>query len=94
MLAIARGLMSHPELLILDEPSLGLAPKVVTNIFQIVRHINKERKIPILLTEQNVLQTLKLCDTACVLEKGQIGLSGKGLDLLHNQDIKRAYLGQ
>lgn len=94
MLAIARGLMSDPELLILDEPSLGLAPRIVSHIFQIVELINRERGLPILLTEQNVYKSLKLCHIACVLEKGRIGLSGKGQDLLHNQDVKRAYLGQ
>ena len=92
MVAIARGLMSLPKLLMLDEPSLGLAPVLVQNIFEIIRDINK-KGITILLVEQNVQMTLKFCNRAYVLENGRITLTGTGNELRNNEHVKSAYLG-
>lgn len=92
MVAIARGLMARPRLLILDEPSLGLAPIVVREMFEIIQTINREG-ITILLVEQNVQQSLKLADRAYVLENGRIVLEGSGSDLLNDQRVREAYLG-
>jgi branched-chain amino acid transport system ATP-binding protein len=92
MLAIARGLMSRPRLLMLDEPSLGLAPKLVAKVFETVEELNK-KGLTILLVEQNVLHSLRLCDRGYVLENGKIVLSGRGDELLENAYVKEAYLG-
>ncbi len=92
MLAVARGLMAKPKLLMLDEPSLGLAPVLVADIFDIVKSINKQG-ITVLLVEQNVQSTLTFCDRAYVLENGRIVLSGTGKELLNNEHVKKAYLG-
>ena len=92
MLAIGRGLMSKPKLLILDEPSLGLAPIVVDEIFSVIEKINGEG-VMILLVEQNVAQALALSSRAFVLEEGSIALSGSGKELLANPHIKKLYLG-
>ena len=92
MVAIARGLMARPRILILDEPSLGLAPIVVREMFEIIQTINREG-ITILLVEQNVQQSLKLADRAYVLENGRVVLSGAGGDLLNDQRVREAYLG-
>jgi branched-chain amino acid transport system ATP-binding protein len=92
MLAIGRGLMSKPKLLILDEPSLGLAPLLVEEIFDVVVRI-KEEGVTILLVEQNAPQALSISDRASVLEEGRIGLSGTGKELLDNQHIRKMYLG-
>lgn len=92
MLAIARGLMSRPEILLLDEPSMGLAPMLVKEIFDIIVEINK-KGTTILLVEQNATMALKIADRAYVLETGNIINSGKAEDLLDNDDVKRAYLG-
>ncbi|MBN1225701.1 MAG: ABC transporter ATP-binding protein [Deltaproteobacteria bacterium] len=92
MLAIGRGLMSRPKLLILDEPSLGIAPLIVEEIFQVIQRINHEG-VTILLVEQNVAQALGLSDAGFVLEEGRIALSGKGRDLLANPHVKKLYLG-
>ncbi|MBE6004817.1 MAG: ABC transporter ATP-binding protein [Lachnospiraceae bacterium] len=94
MLAVARSLMSNPEIMMLDEPSLGLAPIVVQEIFSIIRKINKERGTTILLIEQNANMALKVADKAYVMETGRITLSGTGAELLQNDDIKAAYLGK
>lgn len=94
MLAVARSLMSNPEIMMLDEPSLGLAPIVVHEIFDIIKKINKERGTTILLIEQNANMALKLADKAYVMETGRITLSGTGAELLANDDIKAAYLGK
>jgi branched-chain amino acid transport system ATP-binding protein len=93
MLAIARALMSAPTLLLLDEPTLGLAPLVVTDIFAIIREINATGTT-ILLVEQNVKQALKASSFAYVLETGKIALSGHSKDLLQEPRIKASYLGQ
>jgi len=94
MLAVARSLMSNPEIMMLDEPSLGLAPIVVQEIFSIIRKINNERGTTILLIEQNANMALKVADKAYVMETGRITLSGTGAELLQNDDIKAAYLGK
>ena len=93
MLAICRGLMSDPELLLLDEPSLGLAPVLVNEVFALIRNI-RQMGITILLVEQNAVKALGLCDYAYVLENGTIRVQGKGDELLGNPDIKKAYLGE
>ncbi|TXL69919.1 ABC transporter ATP-binding protein [Vineibacter terrae] len=92
MLAIARGLMAEPRLMILDEPSLGLAPKVVAETFGLIRQLNAEG-ITILLVEQNVRQSLQLADRAFVIEKGRVVLSGAGPTLLDDPFVKTAFLG-
>jgi branched-chain amino acid transport system ATP-binding protein len=92
MLAIARGLMLKPKLILLDEPSLGLAPLVVSQIFDIIKEVNR-RGITILLVEQNVQKALELADKGYVLENGRIVMSGKGMDLLCDDHIRKAYLG-
>ena len=92
MLAIARGLMLEPKLILLDEPSLGLAPMIVSQIFEIIREVNR-KGITVLLVEQNVQRSLEMADEAFVLENGRITLRGKGRDLLLNDHVKKAYLG-
>jgi branched-chain amino acid transport system ATP-binding protein len=92
MLAIARGLMSRPELLMLDEPSLGLAPLMVEHMFKTIRHIN-ERGVTVLLAEQNAFQALEMSDHAFVLETGKVIVSGTGRDLLEDPLVQKAYLG-
>lgn len=92
MLALGRGLMGLPKLLILDEPSLGLAPVLVKQIFENIKDINNDG-VTVLQVEQNVVQTLNLCDRAYVLENGRIVLHGSGKELLDNQHVKEAYLG-
>lgn len=93
MLAVGRALMSRPELLMMDEPSLGLAPLIVKDIFSIIREINK-KGVTILLIEQNANLALKIADYGYVMETGIITMQGKGRDLLSNEDIKKAYLGE
>lgn len=92
MLAICRALMSRPKLLLLDEPSLGLAPMIVAQIFSIVKELNS-RGMTILLVEQNARMALKVSDRAYVLETGKITLEGRGQDLLDNDEVRRSYLG-
>ncbi|MCR5577297.1 MAG: ABC transporter ATP-binding protein [Oscillospiraceae bacterium] len=92
MLAVARALMCKPKLIMMDEPSLGLAPLVVRGIFDIIREINAQG-VTVLLIEQNANMALKVADYAYVLETGRIGLSGTGKELLTNDDVKKAYLG-
>ncbi len=92
MLAIARGLMANPKLLLLDEPSLGLSPLFVKNIFDIIREINRQG-VTILLVEQNVYQSLRIAHRAYVLETGRVVLTGKGEDLLNDEHVKKAFLG-
>lgn len=93
MLAVARALMSKPKLIMMDEPSLGLAPLVVKSIFEIIEEINKEG-ITVLLIEQNANMALKAADTAYVLETGRIIMSGNGAGLLDDERVKEAYLGK
>lgn len=93
MLAVGRALMSRPKLMMMDEPSLGLAPIVVRDIFNIIREINK-RSVTILLIEQNANMALQTADFGYVLETGRISLSGSGSALLTNEAVKKAYLGE
>ena len=93
MLAIARALMGNPGILLLDEPSLGLAPLLVKKIFSIIKKINEEEKTTILLVEQNAWQALRLAHRAYVMENGKITLSGSGSELLNNPAVQKAYLG-
>ena len=92
MLAMGRALMARPKLIMMDEPSLGLAPLVVRDIFEIIRQINRQG-VSILLIEQNANMALKVADSAYVMETGCITLSGAGKDLLNNEAVKKAYLG-
>ncbi len=92
MAAIGRGLMSLPKLMMFDEPSLGLAPILVQEIFAMIRKI-KEEGVTIMLVEQNVTQTLAMCDRAYVLENGRIVLEGTGSELMENEKVKEAFLG-
>ena len=93
MLALGRGLMSCPDLLMLDEPSLGLAPKLVREVFGIIRNIH-EKGMTILLIEQNAKAALKVADYGYVLQTGRIFLEGSGSDLLQNPSVREAYLGE
>lgn len=93
MLAVARALMSRPKVIMMDEPSLGLAPIIVKGIFDIIREINRQGTT-VLLIEQNANMALKSADYGYVLETGKISLSGKGAELLVNEDVKKAYLGK
>ena len=93
MLAIARGLMAEPKLLLLDEPSLGLAPLLVKSIFEMIQKINSLEKTSILLVEQNANLALKASHRAYVMEHGAIVMSGRGDELLKNPKVKQAYLG-
>ena len=92
MLAVGRALMARPKLIMMDEPSLGLAPLVVRDIFEIIRQINRQG-VSILLIEQNANMALKVADSAYVMETGCITLSGAGRELLNNEAVKKAYLG-
>ena len=93
MLAVARALMSRPRLLLLDEPSLGLAPLVVREIFRIVQTINREEGVSVLLVEQNAAMALELADQAYLLETGRVVMSGPATDLKKDDSIRRSYLG-
>jgi branched-chain amino acid transport system ATP-binding protein len=93
MLAVARALMSRPRLLLLDEPSLGLAPLVVREIFRIVRTINRQERVSVLLVEQNAAMALDLADHAYLLETGRVVMSGPAAELKKNDAIRRSYLG-
>ena len=92
MLAIGRALMARPKMLLLDEPSLGIAPKLVNQIFVTIKNINKEKKVTIFLVEQNAKKALELADRAYVLVNGKVTIQGTGQELLKNQDIQAAYL--
>ncbi|AEH50730.1 ABC transporter ATP-binding protein [Pseudothermotoga thermarum] len=92
MLALARGLMSRPKVLMMDEPSLGLAPLLVAEVFQVIQQIRNEG-VTILLVEQNAFAALKICDYGYVLETGRITLQDKGENLIKNEDVAKAYLG-
>ena len=92
MLAVGRALMSRPKIIMMDEPSLGLAPIVVKGIFDIIKEINRQG-VTVLLIEQNANMALRIADVAYVLETGKITLSGSGRELLNNEQVKKAYLG-
>jgi branched-chain amino acid transport system ATP-binding protein len=92
MVAIGRGLMSDPKLLMLDEPSLGLAPIIVSEMFAVIKEIS-QRGVTVLLVEQNVYKTLEICSRAYVLETGVITMEGKGTELMKDDHIRKAYLG-
>ncbi len=92
MLAIGRGLMANPKLLLLDEPSLGLSPLLVGNIFQTIMEINRQG-VTVLLVEQNVYQSLRIASRGYVLETGRVVLTGTGMELLENPHVKKAFLG-
>ena len=93
MLAMGRALMSHPDILLLDEPSMGLSPLLVTEIFDIIQEINREGTT-VLLVEQNAKKALSIADRAYVLETGSIVLEGDAKEMMNNDDIKKAYLGE
>ena len=93
MLAMGRALMSNPKIILMDEPSMGLSPIFVNEIFDIIRSV-KADGTTVLLVEQNAKKALTIADRAYVLETGNIALTGKASDLLNNEDIKKAYLGE
>jgi len=93
MLAVGRGLMAGPKLFMFDEPSLGLAPKLVQSIFDMVKHINKTLGVTVLLVEQNVRMSCEISDRAFVLENGRVVMHGTGLEMLENDHVREAYLG-
>jgi branched-chain amino acid transport system ATP-binding protein len=93
MLAVGRGLMAGPTLFMFDEPSLGLAPKLVQSIFEMVLHINKTMNVTVLLVEQNVRHSCEISDRAFVLENGRMVLQGTGQEMLENDHVREAYLG-
>jgi branched-chain amino acid transport system ATP-binding protein len=93
MLAVARALMLRPRLMLLDEPSFGLAPLVVQHIFDIMRTINQQERVSILLVEQNAAMALELADHAYLIETGRIVLSGSSREIRDNDAVRRSYLG-
>jgi len=93
MVAIGRGLASLPKLLMLDEPSMGLAPAIADQIFETVERIHKERGLSVLLVEQRVAEALEACDYGYVLESGRVALEGTHTSLMKDAKVKRAYLG-
>lgn len=94
MLSIGRGIMGKPKILLLDEPSLGLAPKLVHQFFQTIERVNKEEKIPILLIEQNAAKALSIADSGYVIQKGRIITEGSAAELMSSDVVKKAYLSQ
>lgn len=94
MLAVGRALMGRPKMLLLDEPSLGLAPLIVLKIFDVIKRLNAEEGMSILLVEQNARSALKLAHRGYVIETGAITISGTGHDLLHDEKVRDAYLGE
>lgn len=93
MLAIGRGLMNRPKLLMLDEPSLGLMPKLVTQVFEVIERLRDEEGLTILLVEQNIYNALELSDRAYVIQNGRMVTEGEGEELLESDVIRKAYLG-
>jgi branched-chain amino acid transport system ATP-binding protein len=94
MLSIGRALMARPKLLLLDEPSMGLAPLVIQEIFKVIENLSRENKTTILLVEQNARAALKMANRGYVLETGKMILEGTAAELLENKDVQRAYLGR
>jgi branched-chain amino acid transport system ATP-binding protein len=94
MLAISRALMANPKLLLLDEPSLGLAPVVVEDVYRVIQEINKQTGVTLFIVEQNAFQVLSIADRGYVLETGNIVLEQKAEELLNNDEIRKAYLGE
>ena len=94
MLAIGRALMAKPKVLLLDEPSMGLAPLVVQEIFRVITRLREEKGTSVLLVEQNAKAALKIADRGYVLETGKVLLEEKACDLLENKEVQRAYLGK
>jgi len=94
MLSIGRGIMGKPKILLLDEPSLGLAPKLVHQFFQTIERVNKEAKIPILLIEQNAAKALSIADSGYVIQKGRVITEGSAGELMSSDVVKKAYLSQ
>jgi branched-chain amino acid transport system ATP-binding protein len=94
MLAIGRAFMARPKLMLLDEPSMGLAPMVAQEIFRVIENLSREKKTTILLVEQNARAALKMANRGYVLENGRLILEGTAADLLENKDVQRAYLGK
>ena len=94
MVAVGRALMSNPKVMMMDEPSLGLAPLVIKDIFDIIKKVNKEKGMTILLIEQNANAALKIADYGYVMETGKIRLEGTGQELLANEQVKELYLGK
>jgi branched-chain amino acid transport system ATP-binding protein len=92
MLAIGRGLMADPDVLLLDEPSLGLAPNIVPEVFERIREINAEN-VSVILVEQRAEEALDLADTGCLLENGEIAASGPAVELRSEEEVARSYLG-
>jgi branched-chain amino acid transport system ATP-binding protein len=93
MVATARGLMTNPRLLMMDEPSWGLAPILTHELFEVIERVNKEEGMTVLLVEQNVQKALSMADRAYVIERGNIVMSGSGPELLRKEELKTAYLG-
>ena len=93
MLAIARALMLRPRLMLLDEPSFGLAPLIVREMFRILRRINEEERVGMLLVEQNAALALDIADTAYLLETGRVAMSGPARDIVADEQVRRSYLG-
>ena len=93
MLAMGRALMSNPKIILMDEPSMGLSPILVSEIFQIIKEVSEDGTT-VLLVEQNAKKALSIADRAYVLETGKIVLTGNATELLHNEEIKKAYLGE
>ena len=93
MCAVARAMMARPKLLMLDEPSLGLAPIMVDKVFEMVRELVRSKGLSVLLVEQNVGNALKLCGQGCIIEHGAILKQGRGQDLLRDPDVQRSYMG-
>jgi branched-chain amino acid transport system ATP-binding protein len=93
MLAIGRALMAHPKLIMLDEPSLGLGPKLVTEVFDIVRRLNEELKTTMLIVEQNARLALEIATRGYIMEQGRIVLEGPARELVENPDVQEFYLG-
>jgi len=93
MCAIGRALMSNPKMVLLDEPSMGLAPQIVEEVFEIVKRLNTQEQVSFLLAEQNTMVALRYCDMGYIIENGRIMMQGAAADLAQNEDVKEFYLG-